>query len=139
MEEKILIGLDRLPNEILINKIYPKLSPKCLVWLNKEFYLKYHREVYSLIGNKKNNVYPGGKYSAFTRYILREEATLVLEQLLNERMKIWYNSGIYRYSQKKYKNYLYFLYQYCIDNNFSKSRKCINEMAKSVLGKKWHK
>ena len=40
--ESILIGLDRLPNEILINNIFPYLHPKSLVWLNKDYYEKYH-------------------------------------------------------------------------------------------------
>ena len=138
-EESILKGLDRIPEEILLNNIYPNLSPKCLMWLSKEFYLRYHENVYSMIGNKRTITFPSGKFDAYIRYIIREEATFLLEKRLSERIKKWYYSSSYRYANNKYKNYLFFMYQYSIDNNYSKSRKCINDMAKSVLGKKWHK
>ena len=137
--ESILIGLDRLPNEILINNIFPYLHPKSLVWLNKDYYQKYHIYVYSMIGNQRSLTFPGGKFDSFVRYIIREDATYVLERLLIEKIKIWYHSPIYKYANHKYKNYLFYLYQYCIDNNFTKSRMYINDMAKSILGKKWHK
>ena len=137
--KSILNGLDRLPEEILINSIKPHLDPKSLVWLNKDNYITHHKYIYSMIGNQRTLTSPGGKFDSFVRYIIREEATFVLNQILVEKIKIWYNSPIYRYANHKYKNYLFFIYQYSIDNNFTKSKTCINDIAKSILGKKWHK
>ena len=137
--KSILNGLDRLPEEILINSIKPHLDPKSLVWLNKDNYITHHKYIYSMIGNQRTLTSPGRKFDSFVRYIIREEATFVLNQILVEKIKIWYNSPIYRYANHKYKNYLFFIYQYSIDNNFTKSKTCINDIAKSILGKKWHK
>lgn len=137
--KSILNGLDRLPEEILINNIKPHLDPKSLVWLNKDNYITRHKCIYSMIGNQRTLTFPGGKFDSFVRYIIREEATFVLNQILVEKIKIWYSSSIYKYANHKYKNYLFFIYQYSIDNNFTKSKTCINNIAKSILGKKWHK
>ena len=91
--------------------------------------------IFHAIGSQRTLSFPGGSYHSFIRYILREEAIFVLKHILLENIDTWYKSPIYKYASSKYKNYLFYLYQYCIDNNFTKSRICINDIAKSILGK----
>jgi len=108
------IGTCSLPKEIL--NIILDYVPICsLVWVNKTYYLKYHSTI-------KQNI---PQFENYIRDIIRRDNSFVFNEILKENYKKWINMKKYVYKNLLFSNYLYFLLDYCIQNESSKIRTLI--------------
>jgi len=123
--------INALPVEMvmLIKSYLPKTS---LIFLNNHYYKKYHYLVKKII--TKNH------FENYIRDIIRRDNEFVFSHILND-----FQNGIskiknYIYKNIMYKNYFYFLTDYCIKNNSTKCRTVLNEFLKEQgLCKNRHK
>ena len=138
-ENSILSGLDKIPDDILINHIKPILKPETLVWLDKENYTRYHSCIEKQIKHRPSIYHPSGVYESYIRGIIRLDYSFVFEQILNDKIHNWIKIKNYRYNDKIYSTYLNFVFDFSLDNNSVKCRKLINNMANALYTKNWYK
>lgn len=114
--------LNIFPPEIIniIKSFIPNIS---LVFVNKEYYTKYHSLLKYLI-LKQNN------YEKYIRNIIRRDLGFAFQYILNDNINHFLNIKNYPYKNIIYKNYLYFLSDYCIQNNSTNCRNVLNEFFK---------
>jgi hypothetical protein len=118
-----------LPDDILMVNILPFLKPEVKMLLNKTYYHQYHNLI-------KKNI-PSNYYESYVRDMLRCDYTFVVSYILRENMDKWLKWHNYRYKSMIYKNFIYFMRQYCIDNNAVKCINLINlELKNKGLSKK---
>jgi hypothetical protein len=117
-----------LPDD-LIDHLLLFLKPSLKMTLNKEYYKKYHYLVKQLI--------PIKYYESYLRDMVRNDSSFVFSYILNENIDKWLKWRNYRYKTLIYKNYIYFIKQFCLDNE---SHKCYailqDELKKRGLSKK---
>lgn len=90
---------DKLPDEILsIVKSY--IRPSSLIFLNNNYYNKYHYLIKYLI--------PKNQFENYIRNIIRRDYDFVFQQILHDNFIKWLNIKQYIYKNIMYKNYLYF-------------------------------
>jgi len=121
-----------LPKEI-INMIGGFLPPKMLMWLNKKFYIKFHKNVKSMIDPKL--------YDNYIRDVVRLDNSFVFYYITKENIQRWVlcNKNI-NYKNAYYPNFVSFIIDYCIQNNATKCRNIVNNFLNSSgLGKNQHK
>lgn len=138
-EDRLLSLLDTLPEEVRIEHILPHLPPQVLIWLNRANYIKYHRIVRPLIPNTRSDRFPLGKWETYIRHMIREDCSFVIAQLLSDHARIWLRHSGYHYKTRSFPSYLHFLFQYSLDVTASRCRRCINDKAIDLIGKKWYK
>jgi hypothetical protein len=110
-----------LPAELvmLIKSYLPKSS---LIFLNNYYYKKYHYLVKKCIG--KNN------FENYIRDIIRRDNDFVFSRIIFDYHKELSKIKHYVYKNVMYKNYFYFLIEYCISNESVKCRNILNEFLK---------
>ena len=131
MTETDINMLSLLPKE-LVTFIYDYIPLSVFAFLNREYYVKYHKYIkYSIPNNIQDN---------FLRDILRKDNDFVLEQLIKENGESWLNSKRYKYKYVIYSDYFHYLYYFCSDN---KATNCKNLFAdflkKRGISKNQHK
>lgn len=139
INKKILSNLDKIPDDILLNNIKPILRPETLVWLDKTSYIKHHYCIEHLIKHRPSITYPSGVYDSYVRDIIRLDYSFVFQQLINDKISNWKKINNYRYKDKIYNSYLYFLFDYALDNNSVKCRKIINNIINALYSKNRYK
>jgi hypothetical protein len=118
-----------LPYEIIniIKEFIPKIN---LIFTSKENYISYH----SLIKKNIKN------YENYIRDMVRRDNDFVFTFILKENYNIWVNIKQYKYKNMIFKNYFYFLINYCIENDCNNCRNVISNFLKlHGLGKNLHK
>lgn len=138
-EKQLLKLLDNIPEEVRVKHILPHLSPQVLVWLNRSNYIRYHRCVHTLIPIKRSLRFPLGKWETYIRHMIREDCSFVITQLLSTNAYLWIEPCCYYYKTSKFTSYLHYLFQYSLDVTASRCRRCINDKAIDLIGKKWYK
>ena len=123
--------LNLMPYDIIEYCIRPNLRPETLVWLNKEYYDRYHECVRGLI--------PPENYESYIRDMVRHDCAMVLGKLIDENFDKWKKMKKYYYKDKIFKNYLCFLMFLCVENHAVKCQHVLHSKASAVLGEKWHK
>ena len=93
-----------------------------LIFVNKNYYTKYHYLIKELIP-KKN-------YEKYIRYVIRKDNDILFQYILNDNLNNFFKNKNYIYKNIKYSNYLYFLIDFCIDNNSNNCRNILNEIMK---------
>jgi hypothetical protein len=93
-----------------------------LIFVNKNYYTKYHYLIKELI--PKNN------YEKYIRCVIRKDNDIVFQYILNDNINNFFKIKNYIYKNIKYSNYLYFLIDFCIDNNSNNCRNILNEIMK---------
>jgi hypothetical protein len=102
------------------------------MWLNKEFYFKYHKQVRSTI--------PKHLYTNYIRDIVRNDLSFVFDLILNENKIKWGLNKEIIYKKNKHKNFFSFLNAFCIENKSNKCRDLFLEyISKANLSKNQHK
>jgi hypothetical protein len=125
----ILNKIINLPNE-LVEKIKDYIPRKYIVFVNKENYLLYHDFVKTTIKNYEN----------YIRDMVRRDNEFVFNMIIRENFKRWNEIKQYRYKNMIFKNYFYFIINYCIENDSANCRNNINDFLKEQgLGKNLHK
>jgi c-di-AMP phosphodiesterase-like protein len=121
--------IQNLPEElVLLIKEY--LPDKIFIFTNKYNYLTYH----SLLRKSVRN------YEYFIREMLRRDNHFVIETIVRENMNRFVGIKEFEYNNFVFKNYLYFLYFYCLEKNSNKCFEIIKRlMEEHGLGKNQHK
>lgn len=129
-EKLILQNINKLPIEIidLIKDYLPNLS---LIFLNKDYYYKYHTLFTETIKFNSEN---------YIRTMIRQDNDFVINSLFYESSVKWLSMRDYYYKDCIYMNYLYFLLHYSIDNDSEKCIRLLNNLIKELgLIKNQHK
>jgi len=117
LEKKLIKKVDNLP-EVLVEIIKSYLTVISTLFLNKKNYINNHYLLRPII--LKN------KIENYIRDMIRRDYDLVFEQILLENYKRWLEIKHYMYKNIIYKNYIYFIKDFCIENESNKCRSLIN-------------
>ena len=119
----------RLPPE-LIRYIKEYIPKKTFVFTNRENYNLYHSLLKPSIKD----------YESYIRSMIRQDNEFVFKKIVEENFSKWYEIRQYQYKNMIFKNYLYFVMNFCIENESNNCRKTVLEFLKEHgLGKNLHK
>ena len=119
----------RLPPE-LIRYIKEYIPKKTFIFTNRENYNLYHSLIQPSIID----------YESYIRAMIRQDNEFVFKKIIEENISKWYEIRQYKYKNMIFKNYLYFVMNFCIENESNNCRKNILEFLKEHgLGKNLHK
>ena len=107
----ILIYIQKLPDDI-INVIKEYLPIIQLVFTNITNYNLYHSFIRKYIIN----------YETYIRDTIRRDNTFVFHKIINENYRKWLEIKKYTYKNIIYKNYVYFIMSFCIENQSNNCR-----------------
>jgi len=125
----LFIKINELPDE-LIRLIKEYIPGNKFVFVNKDNYLQYH---YLL---KKKIL----KYESYIRDMINRDCIFVFENIVRENYEKWIDNKNYIYKNIFFKNYIYFIIYFCIENHSSKCHVFITEFVKQLgLCKNQHK
>lgn len=113
--------IQSLPQEIK-NIIQSFISKPTLLFLNKNYYEKYHYLIKKII--------PKNQFENFIRDIIRRDNDFVFLHILNDFYTHFLKFKTYYYKNVMYKNYFYFLNDYCIQNESINCRNTLNDFLK---------
>jgi hypothetical protein len=129
--EDILNCIQKLPC-VLIEIIIHYIPKKELIFVNKINYINNHSLVKSLI--------PYLNIEQYIRNIICRDYEFVFEQILKANYLKWFKMTDYQYKNIIYKNYVYFIKDFCIDNESNKCTTLINNFLEELgLCKNQHK
>lgn len=124
-------NIDNLPKE-LIFIIHDYIPSVAMIFLNKEYYKKYHYLFRNCIQCKQLENY--------IRTTIRQDNEFVFNQILEENYNKWLKFKKYLYKDSIYANYIYFLKIYCVENQSNKCIYLINKLFEELgLSKNQHK
>jgi len=118
-----------LPDDLVryIKKFIPKIV---FVFTNKTNYNLYHPLIKPLIKD----------YESYIRCMIRQDNEFVFKKIIEENYSKWYENRQYKYKNMIFNNYLYFVMNFCIENDSNNCRKVISDFLKEHgLGKNLHK
>ena len=119
----------RLPIE-LVRYIKEYIPKKVFVFTNRENYNLYHTLIKPTIKD----------YESYTRAMIRQDNEFVFNKIIEENCSKWYEIRQYKYKNMIFKNYLYFVMNFCIENESNNCRKTISDFLKEHgLDKNLHK
>ena len=119
----------RLPPE-LIRYIKEYIPKKTFVFTNRENYNLYHSLLKPSIKD----------YESYIRSMIRQDNEFVFKKIVEENFSKWYEIRQYKYKNMIFNNYLYFVMNFCIENESNNCRKTVLEFLKEHgLGKNLHK
>jgi hypothetical protein len=118
-----------LPDDI-IRLIKEFIPTNKLVFLNKTFYNLYHHNIKQSIP----------LYENYTRDIIRRDNDFVFERIVRENLNLWLKNKQYIYKNMIFNNYLYFVMNFCIENNSERCREVLlHYLIKRDLCRNLHK
>jgi phosphoribosyl-ATP pyrophosphohydrolase len=119
----------RLPAE-LVRYIKEYIPKKEFVFTNTINYNLYH-----------NLIKPSIKdHESYIRAMIRQDNDFVFKKIVEENYTKWYEIRQYKYKNMIFNNYLYFVMNFCIENDSNNCRKIISDFLKEHgLGKNLHK
>ena len=119
----------RLPPE-LIRYIKEYIPKRTFVFTNRANYNLYHPLIKSSITD----------YESYIRAMIRQDNEFVFKKNLEENYSKWYEVRQYMYKNMIFNNYLYFVMNFCIENESTNCRKILFYFLKEHgLGKNLHK
>jgi len=119
MNNNVIFYVDKLPDE-LIRLIKEYLPINILIFTNKTNYLLYHSSLKKYILNYEN----------YIRDTIRRDNPFVFNEIIKENYKIWLRIKNYSFKNAIYKNYIYFLLNYCTENNSPICRLLLSDFLK---------
>jgi hypothetical protein len=129
--KNIFYYINKLPFYI-VNEIKKYIPNKILLFLSREKYIYYHiliRQMIQII-----------KYENYIRYIIYRDFDFIFQQIIQENYLKWFEIKEYVYKNNIYKNYVYFIKGFCIENNSEKCRNFLNNFLEKLgLCKNQHK
>jgi len=132
-EEKLLVNLQLKIPDVLLSIIYSYLPVRVKFLLNKNYYIGNHYTIYEYI--------PSRDIESYIRDMVRRDLYFVFKYILDENYQRWINKiKNYKYKNLVYKNYLYFIKDFCIEQDSVKCLFYLNDfMVKLHLGQNQHK
>ena len=131
-EELLLQRINRLP-DVLIDIVHQFGPLKVILFISKDSYILHHPIIRSFIPkhNKEN----------YIRDMVRRDYDFVFSHLLNENFVKWvFEIKHYKYKNIIYKNYLYFIKDFCLIHESTKCRMILQAFfEKHDLCKNQHK
>lgn len=122
-------NISYLPDDI-INLIKEFLPRQKLVFTNKTFYNLYHYTIRKSIP----------LYENYVRDIVRRDNEFVFEKVVEENINLWIKNKQYRYKNMVFNNYIYFIMNFCIDNDSERCRLILFDfLSKRDLCRNLHK
>jgi hypothetical protein len=119
-------------NDDVLSLIKTYLPPETLVWLNKEYYLKYHSVVKHMI-----NI---DKYDDYIRDIVKSDSSFVFEQIIKENFIKFHTWKSYYHETIRHHSYLTYLRYYALTKNAKKCVSIIDDYAnKNGFSSNWYK
>ena len=100
-----------LPEDLIIH-IKEFIPKQIFIFTNRENYNLYHKYLKQHISNYEN----------YIRDTIRRDNYFVIEKIIIENFKIWIKINSYMYKNMIFKNYLYFVIHYCIENDSTNCR-----------------
>ena len=125
----IIKKINMLPNDIII--LIKKFIPyKTLVFVNSNYYNLYHSTIQIYIP----------LYENYVRDMVRKDNSFVFEKILQENFDKWIKNKKYKYKNMIFKDYIYFIIYFCIENDSDKCKLVLYEhLQKRHLCKNLHK
>ena len=119
----------RLPLE-LVRYIKEYIPKKNFVFTNRVNYNLYHSLIKPSIKDYEN----------YIRTMIRQDNEFVFKKIIEENFTKWYEIRQYKYKNMIFNNYLYFVMNFCIENESNNCIRTILEFLKEHgLGKNLHK
>jgi len=129
MNNELVTKICSLPPE-LVNLIKEYVPKHKFIFTNRENYKLYHY-IIQIKPNQMDN---------YIRCMVRMDNEYVLNVIIRENYKIWFEKGQLFYKNIAFCNYLYFVINYCIENESHNCLLIINTFLKELgLGKNLHK
>jgi len=129
MNDKLILKINSLPFE-LINLIKEYVPKKEFIYTNRENFKLYH----NLVLIKPN------QFFNYVKTIIKYDYEFVFNILIRDNYQKWCEKGKIYYKNMSFGNYIYFILNFCLENE---SEKCLNTLLiffKEVgLGKNLHK
>jgi hypothetical protein len=104
-----------LPDE-LVRYIKEYIPKRNFVFTNRENYNLYHHLIKPYIKDYEN----------YVRCMIRQDNEFVFKKIFEENYSKWYEIRQYKYKNMVFNNYLYFVINYCIEND---SDNCIKSFS----------
>ena len=115
----ILQHIFMLPDDI-IRVIKEYIPLHILQFTNKISYMAYRI-------NKTNLIY---NYESYVREVVKRDHSFIFIQIIRENIQKWNNIKKYIYKNVIYASYIYFIWNYCIENNSQKCRMVLSDYLK---------
>jgi len=130
-ESEYLLLLQKMPEDI-VRVVSEFLPIRTIMWLNKNFYIKYHKKVRSMIAPKL--------YDNYIRDMVRLDNSFVFKFIAKENIMRWVCEKNIIYKNVSYPNFLSFLNDFTIRNNSTKCRNLLQSIFDEMgLSKNQHK
>lgn len=127
----VFANISRLPED-LVPIIYEFIPLKITIFLTKKMYLKNHKLVRKYIQRSQ--------YENYIRAMVRRDNDFVFGLLIQENFERWLFFKKYTYKTTLFSNYIYFLLEYCIENESDKCKQIVNRyIVNSGLSQNQHK
>lgn len=118
--------------EDLVPVIYSFIPMNVTIFLSKTIYLKNHKLVRKYIQRNQ--------YENYIRAMVRRDNDFVFGLLIQENFERWLFFKKYTYKTTLFSNYIYFLLEYCIENESDKCKQIVNRyIVNSGLSQNQHK
>lgn len=117
--EYILQHIFMLPDDI-IRVIQEYIPLRVLQFTNKLFYAANHLNKRNIICN----------YESYVREVVKRDHSFIFFQIIRENLQKWNNIKKYIYKNIIYASYIYFILNYCIEQNSHKCRIVLNDYLK---------
>ena len=119
----------RLPLE-LVRYIKEYIPKKYFAFTNRVNYNLFHSFIKPSIKD----------YESYIRTMIRQDNEFVFKKIIEENFTKWYEIRQYKYKNMIFNNYLYFVMNFCIENESNNCIRTILEFLKEHgLGKNLHK
>ncbi len=112
IQDDIMLKIMNLPGD-LINLVKEYIPKSNLIFTNRENYNLYHNMI-KIVPDKYNN---------YVKDMIKRDNELVLNAIIRENYLKWFENGKIYYKNAVFRNYMYFIINYCIKNE---SENCLN-------------
>ena len=131
-KEARILKRTALLSDDLIRVIKSFIPIKVTIFLNRKTYMKNHSVIRKYVLRDQ--------YENYIRAMIRRDNDFVFSLLIQENFERWLFFKKYVYKTTMFSNYIYFLLEYCIENDSEKCKQIVNKyIVNSGLSKNQHK
>jgi hypothetical protein len=129
-EKFIIADINFLPEDIVDYVIREYIPDEYFIFTNKEYYNRCHHLLKTRIT----------QYEQYLRNTIRRDHSFVFETIMKENICNWFMLKSYIYKSTCYTNYIYFLIDYCNENEAAECREVlVNYLRQLGLCQNQHK